>query len=1010
MKSIKITLITLFGLALFSSNANAQMVGTDCFLMGNNIEIGLHQNGYPGSAALPPFPTHWVAGPARLCYVANPDESDPWDLADPAEGYDGGFYMPGSPENRIGIEIDGTTTWNSSAAGSSITSYGLSDYNVYGKCKSVTWSGTQSGIDMDVTYIIDTTKVYYRMAVTLENTTGSTINNIYFYYSADPDNNQFIGWGFGTTNTVVAQPTPFCPKALVTATQSSAWDNYLGYGGIGDDIRVARGSFFVTDGSDVYDGTGPMIGIVGSTAFADQAIAIAHRDVTLAPGEISEFEFVVIMSEAELEEALTAQYYLDYDGSDPYALCYEEPEPDTLYAECAGSTELSITGPMLDAYTWTWTNDLTGEEVGTGPTITVTPGGTTHYVVTGEPMGDCFVLPITREVVVVATGVGPDLELTDPGPQCGTFNLDDLVYVDTEGIGGTFVEFYSEFPDSMMDPTDILPPGTEIGPDDEAWILMGDPTGGCYDVEPIIIEFIEISAGLDSTGFEICNSGIDIADLETFLVDTMYIAEGSMWEEVTLTGGAFDPVTLEFDPTDVPAGEYVIRHIALGGLLCENDTSLHTITVYDQPTAGLDGDGVICNLVGLSFDLNTLLIGHDDGGFWSEVTPTGGAFNSVTGILTIDGVIASGDYTFEYTVIGTPPCIDDVSEFTISIIASPAVVDAGPDQSICNGESTTVTASGDPGVYIWSPADIFDGVEFTPPIGTTTYVVTVTNEFGCVSSDSLDIVVHPLPNISFTGDSLVGCSPFGIDFSIVSDVEIATTDWFFGDGGIAPGVTFPTVTHVYEFGGLYDVRATVTDIYGCVSSVEYDEYITVITQPIAAFTMSPQSVFTNDTRVEFTNESLHATDYVWDFADGSPLLNDVNPSHEFPQDPGDVFYPVELEASNYLGCKDSAILYLQVKSIILFYIPNTFTPDGDQFNETFQPVFESGFDPYDFHMVIYNRWGEIVFETYDASIGWDGTYGSQGLVDDGVYTWQIDFKEAYTDARHTHTGHITVLK
>src|SRR5210317_1503166 len=171
MKSIKLTLITLFGLALFSSNAKAQMVGTDCFLMGNNIEIGLHTNGYPGSAALPPFPTHWVAGPARLCYVANPDESDPWDLADPAEGYDGGFYMPGSPENRIGIEIDGTTTWNSSAAGSSMTSYGISDYAVYGKCKSATWRGSQSGIDMDVTYIIDTTKVYYRMAVTLENTT-----------------------------------------------------------------------------------------------------------------------------------------------------------------------------------------------------------------------------------------------------------------------------------------------------------------------------------------------------------------------------------------------------------------------------------------------------------------------------------------------------------------------------------------------------------------------------------------------------------------------------------------------------------------------------------------------------------------------------------------------------------------------------------------------------------------------------------------------------------------------
>lgn len=1010
MKSIKLTLITLLGLAFFSSNANAQMVGTDAFLMGTDIEMGIHTNGYPGSAALPPFPTHWVAGPARLCYVANPDLSDPWDAPDPTEGYDGGFYMPGSPENRFGIEIDGVNSWNSSAAGSTITSYGLSGYSVYGKCKSVDWSGTTGGIDIGIKYIIDTTKVYYRMVMTLENTTPSAINNVYFWYSSDPDNNQFIGWGFGTTNTVVAQPTPFCPKALVTATQSSTWDNYLGYGGIGDDIRVARGSFFVTDGSDVYDGTGPMVGAVGSTAFADQAIAVAHRDVTLAPGEVSEFEFVIIMSEEQLEEALTAQYYLDYDGSDPYALCYEEPEPDTLYAECAGSTDLEMTGPMLDAYEWTWTNALTGEEVGTGPSITVTPGGTTHYIVTGEPLGDCFVLDIVREVVVVATGVGPDIEITDPGPQCGDFNIDDLVWEDTEAIPGTFFEFYSEFPDSMTDPTDIMAPGTLIGPGDEAWLLVGDPAGGCYDVEPVEIEFIDISAGLDSTGFEICNSGVEIAYLDSFLVDTAYIAEGSMWEEVTPTGGAFDPVTLEFDPTDVPAGDYVFRHIALGGVLCDNDTSLHTITVYDQPTAGDDNESEICNTVGFSFDMNTLLAGHDPGGFWEEVVPTGGAFDPATGVFTVDGVVAPGDYEFMYIVLGSDPCVNDTSIFEFELLELPDVM-AGPDQSICDGDETTVNAGGSPGViYSWEPAPVVDGVPFTPSVGTETYYVTGVNANGCQNYDSLEIVVNPLPTISFTASDLEGCTLFETDFTITSDSEIATTDWFFGDGNIAPGTTIPTVSHTYEFGGLYDVRATVTDVFGCVNSIEYDEYITVETHPVAAFTMSPQSVFTNDTKVDFTNESLYASDYVWDFGDGSPMTDAVNPSHNFPQDEGDVFYPVELEASNYLGCKDSAILYLQVKSVILFYIPNTFTPDGDQFNETFQPVFESGYDPYDFHMVIYNRWGEIVFETYDASIGWDGTYGNRGLVDDGVYTWQIDFKEAYTDARHTHTGHITVLK
>jgi hypothetical protein len=177
---------------------------------------------------------------------------------------------------------------------------------------------------------------------------------------------------------------------LVSALSVSGGDTpaWFGLGGIGADIRVSSGGFFVEDGSDVYDGTGPMIGTPGYVTFADQAIGIAHKDISIAAGASSQFEFVVVMAEAELEEALLAQYYLDYDGADPYALCTYEVEPDTLYQDCAGSTTLSLTGPMLGSYTWTWTDAITGEIVGTGPEIEVTPAGTTHYICTGVPIGD----------------------------------------------------------------------------------------------------------------------------------------------------------------------------------------------------------------------------------------------------------------------------------------------------------------------------------------------------------------------------------------------------------------------------------------------------------------------------------------------------------------------------------------------------------------------------------------------------------------------------------------------
>ena len=86
------------------------------------------------------------------------------------------------------------------------------------------------------------------------------------------------------------------------------------------------------------------------------------------------------------------------------------------------------------------------------------------------------------------------------------------------------------------------------------------------------------------------------------------------------------------------------------------------------------------------------------------------------------------------------------------------------------------------------------------------------------------------------------------------------------------------------------------------------------------------------------------------------------------------------------------------------------TPDGDLFNETFQPVFTAGYDKYDYHLTIFNRWGEIVFESYDADKGWNGAYGDGGLVQDGVYIWQIEFAETMSDKLHVHRGHVTVLK
>jgi gliding motility-associated-like protein len=97
---------------------------------------------------------------------------------------------------------------------------------------------------------------------------------------------------------------------------------------------------------------------------------------------------------------------------------------------------------------------------------------------------------------------------------------------------------------------------------------------------------------------------------------------------------------------------------------------------------------------------------------------------------------------------------------------------------------------------------------------------------------------------------------------------------------------------------------------------------------------------------------------------------------------------------------------------LLFYVPNSFTPDNfDELNKVFQPIFTSGYEPQKFTLYIFNRWGEIVFESHNADIGWKGTYGTdERLAQDGVYTWKIIFTDKLKQEEHTVVGHVVLLR
>jgi gliding motility-associated-like protein len=97
---------------------------------------------------------------------------------------------------------------------------------------------------------------------------------------------------------------------------------------------------------------------------------------------------------------------------------------------------------------------------------------------------------------------------------------------------------------------------------------------------------------------------------------------------------------------------------------------------------------------------------------------------------------------------------------------------------------------------------------------------------------------------------------------------------------------------------------------------------------------------------------------------------------------------------------------VNVKGVNIYYIPNSFSPE----KESFKPVFSAGLDVYDYHFTIYNRYGEILFESYNESYGWNGMYGDNGFVPVGVYVWKLEFGDLTTDERHTEVGHVNVMR
>ena len=336
------------------------------------------------------------------------------------------------------------------------------------------------------------------------------------------------------------------------------------------------------------------------------------------------------------------------------------------------------------------------------------------------------------------------------------------------------------------------------------------------------------------------------------------------------------------------------------------------------------------------------------------------------------------------------------------------------DQTICYGDSVSISSlasggDGGPFAYLWDQGLGLGQSHMVSPSATTVYTVTASD--ACETPDvsaSVTITVSPIPTISFSGDTLSGCMPVTTIFNEINVPVGSQCLWNFGDGGVSTNCG--PVSYDFTIPGCWDVSLSIETPDGCVSTFTQSDYVCVYDYPNAAFSFGPQPTTIQSTTIEFNNLSTDANSYLWTFENGtgSSTSTSENPTFTFPNDyEGE--YEVCLEVENNYGCTDVTCNTVVINDVFLVWVPNAFTPGGDDLiNHEFTPIV-NGVNVTDYKFFVFNRWGELVYESYLPGEGWDGTFKGE-LVQQDAYVWKLVLTDEAFGNFHEYVGHVLVVR
>lgn len=309
----------------------------------------------------------------------------------------------------------------------------------------------------------------------------------------------------------------------------------------------------------------------------------------------------------------------------------------------------------------------------------------------------------------------------------------------------------------------------------------------------------------------------------------------------------------------------------------------------------------------------------------------------------------------------------------------------------------------------WSGPGIIDAQKglFDPAVsGTGEFLLRYEDATDCGKSYTLRLLVEAEPDLSFSADPQEGCVPLTVRFMETSPVPGNSPRWDFGDGNTA--IQSGMVEHAFLKSGSFPVKLQAEFSPFC--PMTFTLPITVHPAVTADFVTDPTDPTILEPLVRFTDKSSGPVqDWNWDFGDGQGDTQ-RNPLHPYTN-PG--IYAVSLVVTGTGGCRDTLVKELRIADDVTFFIPTSFSPNGDGINDVFR-AFPKG-KAYGFLMEVYDRWGGLVYRGTDAASGWDGRSPDGSRAETGLYVYRIVARGADPDfevqaPQRTFSGEVLLVR